>query len=211
MRQWRKSMAVKLERLQLDRWRAVEGGPEERWPGAGEDKAWGSGHVAQSPDFSALIVAAGRVAQGAAARAAALDHDGAFPVEDIAALRANGLLAAPLPPRPGGRPRHTSRRCRTAAAGVSADRACQPAIGAALRGARQRHQADLSLWRVGRSRPWWQREALAGRLFGVWNTEVADGCDAGRGAGWRLAAGGQQDLRIGRRARAAAVDHRPDC
>ena len=46
--------------------------------------------------------AAALVARNAAAHAAALDHDGAFPAEDISALREHGLLAAPLPPRLGG-------------------------------------------------------------------------------------------------------------
>ena len=37
-----------------------------------------------------------------AARGAALDRDGAFPEEDVAALRGIGLLAAPLPAGFGG-------------------------------------------------------------------------------------------------------------
>ena len=70
-------MAVKLERLQLDPGKLAREAGASDGPGPMETKRCGVTQVVQSPDFSALIAAAGRVAQGAEARAAALDDDGA--------------------------------------------------------------------------------------------------------------------------------------
>src|SRR5205085_2300453 len=51
---------------------------------------------------AAAEAASRRVARSAAARAAAEDHDGGFPAEDLADLARLGLLAAPLPRAAGG-------------------------------------------------------------------------------------------------------------
>ena len=48
------------------------------------------------------VAAARTVAATAAVRAAALDHDGGFPGDDIADLSRSGLLAAPVPLDDGG-------------------------------------------------------------------------------------------------------------
>jgi alkylation response protein AidB-like acyl-CoA dehydrogenase len=53
-------------------------------------------------DFRTVICAARRVADLARSSAAALDVDGAFPVEEVQALADQGLLVAPLPRRLGG-------------------------------------------------------------------------------------------------------------
>ena len=48
------------------------------------------------------VIAARRVAAAATQRAAAQDHDGAFPVEEVRHLGVCGLLTAPFPPSLGG-------------------------------------------------------------------------------------------------------------
>lgn len=152
------------------------------------ERRGGSARPAPAAGYAALVAAAERVAQGAAARAAALDHDGAFPAEDIAALREHGLLAAPLPPRHGG-----------AGLGTMPGGAVP-----LLRVFRRIGHASLPLGRLyeghvnaiklifhyggAAQQALLAAEAMAGRLFGVWNTEGADGVNlTGSPAdGWRL-------------------------
>lgn len=119
---------------------------------------------------SLLAAAARRVSRAAPARAAALDREGAFPVEDMAALAAEGLLAACVPRHLGG-------------AGLGSDALGSPELLAVLRLV---GRGNLSLGRVyeGHVNAWrliarhgtelQQRrlaeDARAGRLFAVWNT-----------------------------------------
>ncbi len=125
--------------------------------------------------LAALVAAAERVAVEADRNAAALDTDGAFPAEEIAALRDSGLLAGPLPEALGGFGLGTS-----------------PA-GAAplLEVLRHLGHGSLPLGRVyeghvnalklifhhgtAAQRALFAAECRAGRLFGVWNTEGRDG------------------------------------
>ncbi len=117
----------------------------------------------------ATLLALRRILPAIAARAPALDVDGAFPAEDVAALRDAGLLAAPLPPEHGG-------------AGLGTDPA---ALAEALRLV---GRASLPLGRIYeghvnalrlvlRHADAAQAAAAAaaardGALFGVWNTDV---------------------------------------
>lgn len=132
--------------------------------------------------------AAARVARDATDRAAALDHDGAFPAEDIAALREHGLLRAPLPPRLGGaglgttpegsKPLLTVLR-RIGHASLPLGRLYEGHVNAIKLILRYGGPAQQVLL---------VPEIRAGRLFGVWNTEAADGLrlvEVGQGA-WRL-------------------------
>ena len=124
-------------------------------------------------EFARVIAAAGSVARTAAERAADLDHDGAFPSEDVAALRTLGLLAAPLPPDEGG--------CGlgTAPEGARPLLRVFGRIGhgnLALGRLYEGHVNALKLiFRYGgeTQRALFAREARAGKLFGVWNTEAA--------------------------------------
>jgi alkylation response protein AidB-like acyl-CoA dehydrogenase len=125
-----------------------------------------------------------------AARAAALDADGAFPAEDIEALGAAGLLAAPLPVALGGAGLGTEPEGAAALARVLrlVGRASLP-LGRLYEG----HVNALRL--VMRDGTPAQRraaaaDAMAGRLFAVWNTEAPGDPPlalhpAGAGA-WRL-------------------------
>lgn len=110
-----------------------------------------------------------------AARAAALDEDGAFPEEDVAALAAAGLLLAPLPVGEGGAGWGTAP---DGAAPLSAalrlvGRASLP-LGRLFEG----HVNAVRLVLRRGSAAQAQRAARdlrAGRLFGVWNTDPPGG------------------------------------
>ena len=122
-----------------------------------------------------LVAVAAAVAQAASARAAALDHDGAFPSDDIAALRAGGLLSAPVPPSLGGAGLGTSPEGALPMLQVfrRIGHASLP-LGRLYEG----HVNALKLvFRYGgpAQRALFAREAQAGRLFGVWNTEIGEG------------------------------------
>lgn len=121
------------------------------------------------------MAAAATVASLADAHAAALDHDGAFPVEDIAALRAHGLLAAPLPQSLGGFGLGTSSRGATALLQVlrRLGHASLP-LGRLYEG----HVNAVKLilyYGLPEQHALLARDLREGRLFGVWNTEAADG------------------------------------
>ncbi len=118
--------------------------------------------------------AARTIAAAAAARADAQDHDGGFPQDDVADLARLGLLAAPVPVEQGG-------------AGLGTE----PGAGALAEVLRLVGYGSLALGRLyeghvnaiqliarygtpdQRSRLF--ADARAGHLFGVWNTEPADG------------------------------------
>ncbi|AWV16624.1 acyl-CoA dehydrogenase [Methylobacterium sp. XJLW] len=118
--------------------------------------------------------AARTIAAAAAARADAQDHDGGFPQDDVADLARLGLLAAPVPVEQGG-------------AGLGTE----PGAGALAEVLRLVGYGSLALGRLyeghvnaiqliarygtpdQRSRLF--ADAHAGHLFGVWNTEPADG------------------------------------
>ncbi|MFZ1431664.1 MAG: acyl-CoA dehydrogenase family protein [Geminicoccaceae bacterium] len=142
----------------------------------------------QSADFSAVIKAADRVAEQADARAAALDHDGAFPAEDIAALRRQGLLAAPLPPRHGG------AGLGTTPAGALPLLQVFRRIGHASLPLGRLYEGHVNAIKLiffyggPAQQALLAAEVLAGRLFGVWNTEGADGVTLAEApvGGWRL-------------------------
>ncbi len=131
--------------------------------------------TARSSSRADPIAAAAVVAEGAAARAGALDHDGAFPSDDIAALRAGGLLAAPVPAALGGVGLGTSLEGALPMLQVfrRIGHASLP-LGRLYEG----HVNALKLvFRYGgpAQRAHFAREAHAGRLFGVWNTEIGEG------------------------------------
>jgi len=118
--------------------------------------------------------AARTIAAAAAARADAQDHDGGFPQDDVADLARLGLLAAPVPVEKGG-------------AGLGTE----PGAGALAEVLRLVGYGSLALGRLyeghvnaiqliarygtpdQRSRLF--ADARAGHLFGVWNTEPAEG------------------------------------
>ncbi|WP_419899290.1 acyl-CoA dehydrogenase family protein [Roseomonas sp. USHLN139] len=120
---------------------------------------------------AALLGAARAVAEAAAAGAAALDHPGAFPAREVAALGTQGLLAAPLPAALGG------AGLGEGAAGHRLLAEVLMAIGAgslALGRLYEGHVNALQLvLRHGDAAQ--RREAAAaaagGALFGVWNTD----------------------------------------
>lgn len=118
--------------------------------------------------------AARTIAAAAATRADAQDHDGGFPQDDVADLARLGLLAAPVPVEQGG-------------AGLGTE----PGAGALAEVLRLVGYGSLALGRLyeghvnaiqliarygtpdQRSRLF--ADARAGHLFGVWNTEPAEG------------------------------------
>lgn len=118
--------------------------------------------------------AARTIAAAAAARADAQDHDGGFPQDDVADLARLGLLAAPVPVEQGG-------------AGLGTE----PGAGALAEVLRLVGYGSLALGRlyeghvnaiqlIARYGTPDQRSRLfadtrAGHLFGVWNTEPAEG------------------------------------
>lgn len=132
-------------------------------------------HSEQQTGLGPIIAAAAAVALLADQHASALDHDGGFPEEDIAALQAHGLLAAPLPRSLGG-------------AGLGS---CGPGALALLHVLRRLGYGSLPLGRLYEGHvnavklilcygspaqhAVLARDLLDGRLFGVWNTQAADG------------------------------------
>ncbi|WP_241665585.1 acyl-CoA dehydrogenase family protein [Teichococcus oryzae] len=118
-----------------------------------------------------MLASAQRVASFARLRAQKLDRDGAFPEDEITALAEEGLLAAPLPPKLGG-------------GGLGQDAGSAALLAQVLM---QIGAGSLPLGRIYEGHvnalglvlayggPEQQRraaaDALAGRLFGVWNTD----------------------------------------
>ncbi|MFH6783828.1 MULTISPECIES: acyl-CoA dehydrogenase family protein [Methylobacterium] len=128
------------------------------------------------PDLArASVAAARRVAALAAARADAQDRDDGFPAEDVADLADAGLLAAPVPAAEGGAGLGDEPGGADLAEVLRFVGLGSLALGRVYEG----HVNALQL--VARYGDPGQRRALfadavAGRLFGVWNTEApADG------------------------------------
>ena len=122
----------------------------------------------------AAELAAAQLAPRLAAQAPCSDQEGSFPGSEFAWLRAAGLLAAPLPATLGGQdlaaPAHTLSLLRTLAHVGRGNLA----VGRLYEGhvnALQLAQRVGTPAQVGR----WAEDALAGHLFGVWNTEAQDG------------------------------------
>ena len=138
---------------------------------------------ATSGGFAPPVAAATELADGIAASAAALDDDGAFPTHEFAALGRAGLLRAPLAPERGG---------IGLGLGPARDGGHVPgSTHALLRVLEEVGRGNLAVGRLyeghvnallliekfGRpdQRDAWAADARAGRLFGVWNTQAADG------------------------------------
>jgi alkylation response protein AidB-like acyl-CoA dehydrogenase len=145
-------------------------------------------HATMGGNESLLDVAerADRIARNAAQRADRHDHDGAFPVEDIEEMATEGLLLAPLPVRYGGMGLGTSPAGAQALLDVlrsigrgslSLGRLYEGHVNAILLITRYGTEEQLAVA---------ARDASAGRLFGVWNT---DGRDHLHLAGTRLVGG----------------------
>ncbi|TDR85299.1 acyl-CoA dehydrogenase family protein [Enterovirga rhinocerotis] len=114
--------------------------------------------------------AARRIAAQAAARAAALDCDGSFPLEDVRALAGSGLLAALVPSSAGGAGLGEEPRFRKLADVLRRVGYGNLALGRLYEG----HVNALQI--IARyGTPDQQRslfgDATDGHLFGVWNTE----------------------------------------
>ncbi|TYZ10137.1 acyl-CoA dehydrogenase [Hymenobacter lutimineralis] len=100
------------------------------------------------------------------------DFDGAFPVEEFSWLRAAGLLTAVLPPALGGEGLADEALLRV----LCHIGRGNLAVGRVFEG----HVNALQLMlRFGTpdQQAHWAAEARAGHLFGVWNTEAADGVE----------------------------------
>ena len=133
----------------------------------------GDGHA---EPFAAALEAARRVAETAAEHAEADDVPGGFPNAGLEALRASGLLAAPLPPERGGLGLGTT---------PGGDHALYLALMEVGRGSLplgriwEGHVNALVLveaYGTAAQTARWARDARDGHLFGVWNTEIpADG------------------------------------
>lgn len=144
---------------------------------------------------SAEVGAARRVASIAAARAATLDHEGAFPAEDVAELRDAGLLAAPLPAVLGG-----SGLAEPGMVGILLDVLAQIGRGSLPLGRLYEGHVNALLLVLRYAEPAVRdrlaADARAGHLFGVWNTQpeagglvldgaTLSGCKSfASGAGW---------------------------
>ena len=128
-----------------------------------------------APDPATAVAALRRILPEIAARAAALDHDGAFPAEDLAALHAAGLLRAPLPAAAGG------HGLGTEPAGAAALAATLRLVGRASLPLGRLYEGHVNALRlVLRHGDPGQRaaaahDALTGHLFAVWNTDAPDG------------------------------------
>ncbi|KPQ33880.1 MAG: Acyl-CoA dehydrogenase [Phormidesmis priestleyi Ana] len=138
-------------------------------------KQYPSQYSATVSSADSLLETATRIANQAALRAASLDCAGAFPAEEFTQLAAAGLLAAPIHPAYGG-----------IGLGFQSDQ-----TGLLLQILKQIGRGNLSLGRVFEGhinglqlvqtfgRPEQVKalaqDALAAKVFGVWNAEAADG------------------------------------
>ncbi|MBH0237998.1 acyl-CoA dehydrogenase family protein [Methylobrevis albus] len=117
-----------------------------------------------TPSFRRELVAV-------AARAAALDHDDSFPAEDVARLGAVGALSAPFA-RPGGgfdgrHPDDLMEALRSVGhASLPLGRLYEGHVNAA---------ALIRRYGTPVQQAWALAAAQGGALFGIWNTEDADG------------------------------------
>ncbi len=112
-----------------------------------------------------------RIAGDAAARAPQLDHDGAFPAEDVTELARAGLLAAPVPRHEGGRGLGEEPGAIDLCDVLRLVGSGSLPLGRVYEG----HVNALQLIaRHGRpaQRARFFADAIDGHLFGVWNTEA---------------------------------------
>jgi alkylation response protein AidB-like acyl-CoA dehydrogenase len=109
-----------------------------------------------------------------AAHAAHADQEGGFPTEEFQWLRAAGLLTAPLAVAQGGAglmaPANTLPMLRT----LKHVGRGNLAVGRVYEGHSNALQLAQRFGRPEQVRAW-ARDAQAGHLFGVWNTEAQDG------------------------------------
>ena len=127
------------------------------------------------------------LARVAATRAGDLDQDGAFPSEDVHALAASGALKAPMPLAYGGLGLGTTSEGAPALLDVlrwighgslPLGRLYEGHVNALALIARFGNASQIELA---------ARDAGEGVLFGVWNTQAADGLALEKTqAGWRL-------------------------
>ena len=123
-----------------------------------------------APDPDALPKGAREVAEQAFARAAEYDEDGAYPAADVAALHERGLLAATISPEYGGGgigPKALFGILRQLGYGSLA-------LGRLYEGHVNAVGLALSYGDPSQIRRL-LREAKAGKLFGVWNTDDREG------------------------------------
>jgi alkylation response protein AidB-like acyl-CoA dehydrogenase len=133
-------------------------------------------HAAPSEKGDGVLLQGLRVLLPAiAARAAALDEDGAFPERDVAALEAEGLLWAPLPRGEGG------LGWGTAPEGAAPLSVALRLIGRANLSLGRLYEGHINAVRLvlRRGNPAQAQRAAqdlrAGHLFGVWNTDPPGG------------------------------------
>lgn len=144
-----------------------------------------------APDLLAsdAVAAATRIAVAATRGAAALDHDGSFPDDDMRGLAHEGLLAAPVPVAHGGKGLGDEPGARDLCDVLRIVGRGSLAVGRLYEG----HVNALQL--IGRygdpsGRACLFADARAGHLFGVWNTESAkDGLVLEDPVGLRLRGG----------------------
>jgi alkylation response protein AidB-like acyl-CoA dehydrogenase len=160
----------------------------------------------------ARIRAAGRaVSRRAAERADALDREGGFPAEDVAHAHAAGLLTAPLPVALGG-----AGLDAPGMAPVLADLLAQIGRGSlALGRLYEGHVNALSLvlrYAEPAVAERLARDARAGHLFGVWNTQPQAGGLSleAAGAGWTLSGAKSFASGAGSVTRPLVTARRPD-
>ncbi len=140
--------------------------------------------------YRQLIGAAGDLADRFAEAADAIDHEGAFPRDEFAQLHHSGLLTASLaehlggvslgllgirkrPPRPGATFALLRVLEEVGRGNLAVGRLFEGHVNALLliqRFARPEQQED------------WAADARSGRIFGVWNTQGADGVRFGEAA-----------------------------
>ncbi len=141
----------------------------------------GSKATANDGPLVALVERARVLADEFAQTAATIDHDGAFPGDEFAALRAAGLMTAPLAVGLGGQ-----------GLGLNQGQATRPgATHALLRVLEEVGRGNLAVGRLYEGhvnallliqqfgRPdqveRWAGDAQGGKIFGVWNTQAGDG------------------------------------
>lgn len=131
-------------------------------------------HVTPSGLTYDAVAAARQVAATAAARAADQDRDGGFPAEDVADLGRLGLLAAPIPSEAGGAGLGEEPDAGTLAEVLRLVGYGSLALGRLYEGHVNALQLVARYGAAGQCARLFA-DARAGHLFGVWNTEPADG------------------------------------
>ncbi|MCJ8142239.1 acyl-CoA/acyl-ACP dehydrogenase [Ancylobacter sp. A5.8] len=138
------------------------------------------------PSTDRFVDAIRSLSQSIGANASALDHDGAFPADEVARLATIGALTAPFPLDQGGLGMTRGPLLRETLSAIGHG---SLVLGRLFEGhvnaiaLIERYGTASQLARAA-------RDAGKGRLFGVWNTEAPPGLRLLRGAdGWRLEGG----------------------